>query len=426
MRLDALLTGVKHTQKKKSTNTQYIVAIVITVVLAKMILLRKKTLVLHLITCGLAFIIGCTITLSLVNVKNCQTDVPRQTAQRNISTSSIFLVIIILSAPKNTDQRNTIRQTWLNLKPKIGETPNDYFNSNSIEFDENGFLHHDSIYQQSSLLNAFKEKMSKSIYKPLKKDLIIETLHYFAIGNENLPFIESNKLRKEHAKYNDLLLINDLTDSYANLTLKLLKTIQAVSNVESFEYLLKTDDDTYVKLDYMLEDLHQYDKSIKRGQSIVNSIKPELYWGYFNGRATVKTRGHWKELNFNLCERYLPYALGGGYVISKNLVFYIAQNHRTLSRYVSEDISMGVWLSPLRNVYKKHDVRFDTAFMPRTCQNYHIVLHKRTPTHMRDIYRGFLCTFKQANDTTVHRPAEYFYDWNLSQAHCCDTLVDQF
>lgn len=391
-----------------------------------MFLYRKRAVISHLITFLAALVIGYTITLSVVNVENCQSenDRLRLTSGRNVSSNSIFLVIIILSAPKNVHERNTIRRTWLNWKPKIDDSS--YFDASSVEFERNGFLQQDTIYEQSAMLDAFKKKMEKAKYKPLKKDLDVNILHYFAIGSENLQDLELNKIKKEHAKYNDLLLLDNLSDSYANLTLKLLKTLEAVDNMQSFEYLLKTDDDTYVKLDYLVEDLYEYDKSIRRKQSTSSSIKPELYWGYFNGRANVKSHGQWKELNFNLCERYLPYALGGGYVISKNLVHFIAQNHRSLSRYVSEDISMGVWLSTLRNVYRKHDPRFDTAYMPRKCQNYHIVLHKRPTEIMSDLYRGFLCTFKQANDTHLHRPAEYFYDWSRTQTQCCDNLVDQF
>lgn len=391
-----------------------------------MILYRKRALLSHLITFVFALSIGYIITVSVVNVENCQPEQDRLQSKpgHNLTSNSIFLVIIILSAPENTLQRNIIRQTWLNWQPRIDDSS--YFDASHLEFDRNGFLQQDTIYQQSSSLDAFKQKMTKEKFKPLKKYLDLNIVHYFAIGNENLPFLKSNRLVKEHSKHNDLLILNDLGDSYANLTLKLLKTFHAVSNMQSFEYLLKTDDDTYVKLDYLIEDLYEYDGSIRRKQSTSNSIKPELYWGYFNGRANIKTQGQWKESNFNLCERYLPYALGGGYVISKNLVQYIAQNHRSLNRYVSEDISMGVWLSPLRNVYRKHDPRFDTAYMPRKCQNYHIVLHKRSTEVMRDLYRGFLCTFKQANDTSLHRPAEYFYDWSRSQTQCCDNLVDQY
>lgn len=391
-----------------------------------MILYRKRVFILQLILMGLAFVFGVLITLSLVNEKKCENNVQQLhlTTQQNVVASPIFLVIVILSAPNNLDQRNAIRTTWLNLKPKIYDTPDDYYTSTELQFDENGFLQQDSIVKQNSAIEHFKRKLLKSRYKPLQKDLEIEVLHYFIIGTKNLPFVEMNALNKEHSRHHDLLFLNDLHDSYANLTLKLLKTIEAISNIQSFEYLLKTDDDTYVKLDYLIEDLYTYDNAIKRKQSTPNTIKPELYWGYFNGRANIKTRGQWKETNFNLCTHYLPYALGGGYVLSKNLVHFIAQNRHILSKYNSEDVSMGIWLSPLRNVYKMHDIRFDTAAMPRKCQNYHIVLHKRETYHMRDIYRGFLCTFKRANDTTIQRPAEYFYDWTQSQTHCCDTFVN--
>lgn len=393
-----------------------------------MFLYRKRALILQMLSLGLAFVIGCLITLSVMNVKNCKSDAHQLqlhlTSERNAVASSIFLVIIILSAPKNIDQRNAIRQTWLNLKPKIDDSSENDFTSNDLGFDQKGFLQQDSIYQQKAELENYQKKLLKSRYKPLQKDLDVEVLHYFAIGSENVPSIEMNTLTKEHRKYHDLLFLNDLHESYSNLTLKLLKTMEAVSNIQSFEYLLKTDDDTYVKLDYLIEDLYEYDKAMKRKQSTPNAIKPELYWGYFNGRANIKIHGQWKESNFNLCDHYLPYAIGGGYILSKNLVHFIAQNRRTLSQYKSEDASVGIWLSPLRNVYKKHDVRFDTAYMPRKCQNYHIVLHKRETYHMRDLYRGLLCTFKRANDTTIQRPPEYFYDWTQSQTHCCDTLVN--
>lgn len=199
-----------------------------------MILYRKRAIVLHLITFGMAFAIGCLITLSMVNVKNCENamDLSRSTIDPNRSASSIFLVIIILSAPKNMDQRNTIRRTWLNLKPKIDESQKPDFISNDLAFDQNGFLFQDSIYHQSSSLTDFKAKLTNARYKPLQKDLDVEILHYFAIGTENLPFIEANALNKEHAKHHDLLLLNDLHDSYANLTRKLVKTLRAVSNIE--------------------------------------------------------------------------------------------------------------------------------------------------------------------------------------------------
>ena len=59
------------------------------------------------------------------------------------------------------------------------------------------------------------------------------------------------------------------------------------------------------------------------------------------GAAHVKTLGQWAEPNFHLCDRYLPYARGGGYVITTDLVEYILQNKHLLQIYNSEDVTVG-------------------------------------------------------------------------------------
>lgn len=389
---------------------------------------RHKTLLLHSVALAFAFILGCTITLSFLSVeKSCResAQVEYLSTDQTVSSNEIFLVILVLSAPKNVARRNVIRQTWLNLKPKIEESPKkDSDDLMGFEYDTRGFLQQDTMYRQMISLERFKKKISKAIYRPLLNDLNLRVLHYFAIGTESLPFVQMDSLTKEHTKYNDLLLLNNLNDSYSNLTQKLIQSLGAINNIQTFKYLLKVDDDSYVKLDYLLEDLYEYDNIVNSKQYSVKYVRPELYWGYFNGRASIKLRGQWKEKNFNLCERYLPYALGGGYLISKNLVHYIAMNRLTLSRYISEDVSMGVWLSTFRNINRKHDVRFDTAYMPRKCKAYHIILHKRTVNDMKDLYRGQLCTFKHANDTSIQRPTEYYYEWDLPQTQCCSSIVE--
>lgn len=389
---------------------------------------RGRNLLIYLTIILFGIIVGFTITLLRFNLeKHCESRSAalHATTDEHVLSNPIFLVIMILSAPKNILERNTIRQTWLNLKPKIEDSISSENTANNFDYDEYGFLQQDSVYQQIISLERFKKKLTDSVHRPNRKELKIKTLHYFVIGIENLAFVDANTLRNEHTKYNDLILLDKLSDSYANLTRKLLQSIVGINSIQSFKYLLKTDDDTYVKLDYLLEELYEYDSLLSKKHFGMNSVRPELYWGYFNGRATIKRRGPWKEINYNLCERYLPYALGGGYVISNNLVDFISKNHRTLSQYASEDVSLGLWLSNFRNIYRKHDARFDTAYMPRKCQNYHLVLHKRTPANMKDLYRGFLCTFKQANDSAIQRPSEYFYDWSQSQTRCCDTLVNQ-
>lgn len=385
---------------------------------------RSRTILIYFTALVFAFVLGCTITLSISNVdKVCvyNSDALRA-ASPHSDDNAIFLVILILSAPKNVAQRNALRQTWLNQpKPRFASSKATEVIRNSLDYDEHGFLQQDTLYHQIISLERFKKKLTQRKQNHQLKLDNLKIVHYFAVGTDRLHFIELDALIKERRKHNDLLLLDKLADSYGNLTLKLLQGMSAISNMNSFKYLLKTDDDTFVKLDHLLEELHEYDEFISQKQYSADEPRPDLYWGYFNGRASIKTRGAWKEGNFNLCDRYLPYALGGGYVIANNLVNHIAKQRHTLSRYTSEDVSLGIWLSALRNVYKKHDVRFDTAYMPRKCQSYHIVMHKRTVADMKDLHSGILCAHKSANDSAVQRPAEYFYDWSQTQSRCCDT-----
>ena len=56
----------------------------------------------------------------------------------------------------------------------------------------------------------------------------------------------------------------------------------------------------------------------------------------------------------------MPYALGGGYVLGRELVSFIAENARMLELYNSEDAAMGAWLGGFK-VTRKHDTRWGNA-----------------------------------------------------------------
>lgn len=73
-----------------------------------------------------------------------------------------------------------------------------------------------------------------------------------------------------------------------------------------------------------------------------------LYWGFLDGRAKPFRQGKWREPSYFVCDRYLPYQLGGGYVLSNALSTFISQNVDILRYYRSEDVSVGVWLAGLQ------------------------------------------------------------------------------
>lgn len=157
---------------------------------------------------------------------------------------------------------------------------------------------------------------------------------YFAIGTTGLTTEELGTLTYENSKHGDLLLLPELYDSYYNLTEKVVQSITWLDSRVDFKYLFKADDDTFARMDVLISELRH--KQPKR-----------LYWGFFDGRARVKTRGQWAETNFKLCDHYLPHARGGGYILSADLVHFIASNADLLQKFNSEDISVGTWLAPL-------------------------------------------------------------------------------
>ena len=162
-----------------------------------------------------------------------------------------FLLVMVLTAPKNQERRNIIRQTWAN------------------------------------------------IHKNLRDQFLL----YFILGNSELSDETLDMINDEKAKHKDILAL-PMIDSYQTLTSKLLASFVQLSRNVKFEYLLKVDDDSYVQLPMILEELKNsnFDKS--------------LYWGFFDGRAPVFSKGKWAEKDYRLCDKYIPYALGGGYVLS--------------------------------------------------------------------------------------------------------------
>ena len=264
-----------------------------------------------------------------------------------------FLVVLVLSSVEGNERRNSIRATWMKGVDQL--TPS------------------------------------------------VKVL--FSVGTLDLSPLTTRALQQEQSEYGDMLLLPRLKESYYNLTRKLLHSFVWVNSNTEFSYLMKCDDDTFVRLELVLKELSEQ----VSGES--------LYWGFLDGRATAKKTGKWAEKDWFLCDKYLPYALGGGYVISGDLVHRVAMNAEGLQLYNSEDVSVGVWLSPFK-AKRWHDVRFNTEYVSRGCRNQYLVSHKQTVEDMHNKFKSLQQTGQQCQKEFQIRWS-YEYNWSVSPSQCC-------
>jgi galactosylxylosylprotein 3-beta-galactosyltransferase len=320
------------------------------------VLLKKRTLLIALFFAFevLIFFIG-RWSISCFGTVN---DLPQQLQndgsqiQAQVPLPKTFLLIVIMSSPSDSEIRETIRNTWLKLSAK-------------------GPSHFRWI---------------------------------FPIGTSKLDEKTMAGLRMEQTQYEDLAFLTNVTESYDNLARKTAQTIYYSTKNYDFQFLLKVDSDSFVRVGAILKSL----------RDIAN---PRLYWGFLDGRAKPFRTGKWKEIDWMLCDRYLPYQLGGGYIISHELATFVASNLQYLKYYISEDVSLGVWLAGTNAKYV-HDPRFDTEYQSRGCNNEYLITHKKSPQQMKALFANMQQTGKLCFKEFQARPS-YVYDFSVPPSQCC-------
>nr|XP_039265737.1 uncharacterized protein LOC120341315 [Styela clava] len=287
----------------------------------------------------------------------------------SLKDAETFLLVLIMTAPKSRDRRDAIRETWLKY----------------------------SIQQHSKKSLAGQQDIS----------------HYFVLGTAGLEQDQIEAIKEEQTQHNDLILLEGFVDAYEKLTEKLALMLMNVRDQINFKYVFKADDDTFARIDILYEELKK--RHIKFPTE-------KLYYGYFYGKGRVKKKGPWKETDWKLCDTYIPYARGGGYIISSNIVDYVANNFHLFQRYVSEDVSLGAWLAPLA-VQRVHDKRFDTEYKTRGCSNAYIVSHKQSILDMKTKQK-FLESHGKLCEKEFSNFPGYEYNWDVPPSQCCERTKD--
>ncbi|XP_075002584.1 UDP-GalNAc:beta-1,3-N-acetylgalactosaminyltransferase 2 isoform X5 [Calonectris borealis] len=165
--------------------------------------------------------------------------------------------------------------------------------------------------------------------------------------------------------------IQDVIDTYRNVPAKLLNFYRWTVESTSFDLLLKTDDDCYIDLEAVFNRIMQ--KKLDR---------PNIWWGNFRLNWAVDRTGKWQELEYP-SPAYPAFACGSGYVISKDIVQWLASNSERLKTYQGEDVSMGIWMAAVGP--KRYQ---DSLWLcEKTCESGMLSSPQYSPQELRELWR---------------------------------------
>ena len=158
--------------------------------------------------------------------------------------------------------------------------------------------------------------------KKINSDCTLHAHFYrFVLGGYGVSQDKLHQLELESAKHGDMVILPTVTDSLTTLTQRTLYGFKYAYERYKFDYVLKCDDDDFIDVLRLATELHK------------RPTKGSLYWGAFRGNGKILFLGLYRERQWSICKKYLPYAFGGGYIVSRDLVQLLVQCCQKLGFY---------------------------------------------------------------------------------------------
>ena len=164
----------------------------------------------------------------------------------------------------------------------------------------------------------------------------------YVMGTKGLDRAQIDLLHIENKTHGDIVFLEDFSEGEQALTNKTVALIQwATINVD-FAYLMKCDDDTFVYVNNAIAELKRRPNPNR------------LYYGImlYNDKPNHNQQ-KWNDDKWDLAETYTPFARGGCYILSQDLVSLLAKHSDHLKRHILEDVAVGLWLVPFD--YERRD-----------------------------------------------------------------------
>ncbi|KAK1605230.1 hypothetical protein QYE76_028903 [Lolium multiflorum] len=186
--------------------------------------------------------------------------------------------------------------------------------------------------------------------------------------------VVNEELWNEARTYGDIQLM-PFVDYYSLILWKTIAICIYGTNVLSAKYVMKTDDDAFVRVDEILSSLHQVNISHGLLYGRVNSDSQPHRDPYSKWYITSE---EWPE------ESYPPWAHGPGYIVSQDIAKEVYRKHKRgeLKMFKLEDVAMGIWINEMKK--EGLDVKYenDGRILVVGCEDGYVVAHYQEPRQM--------------------------------------------
>ncbi|EOY06836.1 Beta-1,3-galactosyltransferase 16 isoform 1 [Theobroma cacao] len=198
------------------------------------------------------------------------------------------------------------------------------------------------------------------------------------------------ELWKEAQAYGDIQFM-PFVDYYSLISLKTIAICILGTKILPAKYIMKTDDDAFVRID-----------------EVLSSLKEKASDGLLYGRIAFDSSPHRdKDSKWYISNEewphssYPPWAHGPGYIISRDIAKFIVRGHqeRELKLFKLEDVAMGIWIEEFKNSGREVHYITDERFYNAGCESNYILAHYQGP-------RMVLCLWEKLQKE--------------HQAHCCE------
>ncbi|VAI84484.1 unnamed protein product [Triticum turgidum subsp. durum] len=193
--------------------------------------------------------------------------------------------------------------------------------------------------------------------------------------------VVNKELWNEARTYGDIQLM-PFVDYYSLILWKTIAICIYGTNVLSAKYVMKTDDDAFVRVDEILSSLHQVNISHGLLYGRVNSDSQPHRDPYSKWYITSE---EWPE------ESYPPWAHGPGYIVSQDIAKEVYRKHKRgeLKMFKLEDVAMGIWINEMKK--EGFDVTYqnDGRILVEGCEDGYVVAHYQEPRQMMCLWDKF-------------------------------------